>query len=152
MSSLVVCFIVSCSTSFTALVPLLLQTFWKWPILLHSMHIFPYTRHCLGGCVLPQYLQVCLNGVLDYIGPLGLSMWAYLATQILSNSFVSVMALITAAWVLCASILFAHDKIFSLVMVSFPFIVVNAFIISPNISLSLSPCMNCSFNCLSSSL
>ena len=142
---------VSCSILFTALVLLLLQTFWKWPILLHSVYTFPYARHCLRGGVLMQYLHVCFNGMLNCVGPLSLfSLCACLATQILSNSFVSVVLLITAAWALCASTLFTHDKIFSLVMVSFPLIVVSFFMISPNIS-SLSPWMNCSFHYLCNS-
>ena len=76
--------------------------------------------------MLLQYLQVCFDGVLDCVGPLGLYLQACLATQILSNSLVSVMVLITYVLTLCASILFAHDKIFSLMTLSFLFIVVSS--------------------------
>ena len=151
MSSSVLSCTVSCSISFTTLFLMLLWTFQKWSILLHSVHIFPYARHCLGGYVLPQYLHVCFDGMLDCVGPFGFSLWACLATQIWSNSFVSVLVLIVTAWALCASTIFTYDKIFSLVMVSFTLTVVSSFIISPNIYLSLSLWMICSFNCLSRS-
>ena len=146
MSSSVLSCNVSYSTSFIALVLLLLHTFQKWPILLHSMHIFPYAGHCLSGWVLPQYLHICFDGVLGCVDLLWLSLWEYLDILILSNSF------ITADWALCtSSIIFAHDKIFSLVIVTFLFVVVSSLIISPSIFLSFSPWINCSFKCLSSS-
>ena len=113
--------IVSLSTSYMALVLLILHTFQKCPILLHFMHVFQNARHCLSGYVLPQYLHVCFKGVLDCVDLLRLSLWAYIDILILSNSLDSVMVLIPADWALCTSTLFIHDKMFSLVMVSFPF-------------------------------
>ena len=139
MSSLVLFCKVSCSTSLTACVLLLLQTLQKWPVLLHSAHIFPYARVCLVGCMLPQYLHICFESVPDCDDLLGLTLHADLDIIILSDSFDSVIVFITATCVLCASTLFTHDRILSLVMVSFPLIVVSSLIILPRISLSLRP-------------
>ena len=48
ISSSVYFYDTSCSISLTTLFLLLWQTFWKCPILLHSVHTLPYTGHCLG--------------------------------------------------------------------------------------------------------
>ena len=86
----------SCSISLTALIFLLLHTLWKWPTLLHSMHILPYAGCCLGECVLPQYLHASHNGVLYCAGVLGLLAHTGLDTFIF-YLLVSVIVLITAA-------------------------------------------------------
>ena len=80
----------SCCTSFTALVFLLLHTALKWPILLHSVHVFPNAGHCLRGWLLLQYWHVCFVGVYVCMCLLGLSLCAFFVTFILSNSFASV--------------------------------------------------------------
>ena len=99
---------ISCPSLLNAQVFLLLHTLWKWPTLLHSVHILPYAGHHLGGCVLPQYLYAGHDGVLCCAGVLGLLVHAGLVTFILLNSLDLVIALITAVWALCASTLFAH--------------------------------------------
>ena len=63
ISLLVSLSMISCSTSCTALLFLLLQTIQKWPVLLHSVHTLPYARHCLGWWKLPQYLYACCAGL-----------------------------------------------------------------------------------------
>ena len=72
-------------------------------------------------------------------------------TLILSNSFASVILLMTADCALCALTLFAQANTFVLMMIPFSFTFVSFLIISPNISVSFKPYMNCSFSCLSSS-
>ena len=140
---------ISYPSSLTALDFLLLHTLWKWPTLLHSIHILPYAGHCLGGCVLPQYLHAGHDGVLCCAGTLWLLVHIDLDTFILSNSLDSVIAFITAAWALFASTLFAHTSTFPLVICSSLFTVFNCLIISSSMFLSLSPWINCSFSCLS---
>ena len=127
----------SYSISLTALLFVLLHTLLKWPTLLYSMHVLPYAGHCLGGCVLPQYLHASCHGVLYCAGVLGLLACTGLDTFILLNSLVSVIALITAAWALCASTLFAHARTFPLVIWSSAITAINYFIISSSIFLSL---------------
>ena len=46
------------------LLQLFLQTSLKWLIFLHATHVIPYIGHCLGRWLEPQYLHVCLTGVL----------------------------------------------------------------------------------------
>ena len=106
----------SCSTFFMALVLLLLHTTWKWPILLHSMHVFPYARHCLGRWLLPQYLHICFMGILICVLLLRLSFHIFLAILILSNFFASVRLFITMDCALCTSTLLAHANTSSLEM------------------------------------
>ena len=130
---------VSCPSLLTFLVFLLLHTLQKWPTLLHSVHILPYAGHCLGGCILPQYLNAGHDGVLCCTGILWLLVCTGLATFILLNSVDLVIVLIKAVWVLCASTLFTHARAFPLVICSIPFTVVNSLIIYSSTFLSLSP-------------
>ena len=125
MSSLALSCMVSCPTSCSALVFLLLQTVLKWPNLLHSMHTLPYAGYCLGGCKLPQYLHACHAGVLDCAGLFGLSLHADLDT-FLSNSLDSVILFITAAWALCVPTLFAHVRTLPFVIWMLPLHTVNS--------------------------
>ena len=135
---------VSCSILCMALVLLLLHTALKWPVLLHSVQVFPYARYCLWGmavttvsaCLFHGHLCVSSGTVLVYI----------FDTFILSNSFAFVRLFMTADWAFCAPTLFAHANTFWL-----SFIFVSSKIISPSISVSFKPCMDCSFSCLSSS-
>ena len=53
-----------CCISFMALALLLLHTTLKWPILLHSVHLFPKAGYCLRGLLLPQYVYVSFAGIL----------------------------------------------------------------------------------------
>ena len=139
MSSLMLSCRISCFTSFTASVFLLLQTLWKRQVLLHSAHFFPYYGHCLGGCMLPQYLHICFEGVLDCDDLLGLTLSADLDIIILSNPFDPKIVFIRATCALCVYTVFAQDRIPSLVMVSLLIIVVSSLIIITSISLSLRP-------------
>ena len=150
-SSPVFSWMISSCSSLTALDFLPLHTLWKWPTLLHSVHILPYAGHYLGGCVLPQYLYAGCDGVLCCAGVLGLLVHAGLVTFILSNSLDSVIAFITAAWALCASLHFTHTRTFPLIICSSLFTVINSLIISSSMFFSLHPWMNCSFSCLCSS-
>ena len=85
MFSLATPWTASCSTSFMALVLLLLHTAQKWPNLLHSVHIFLYARHCLRQWLLLQYLLICFIGVLICVLLLRLSLHAFLTILILSQ-------------------------------------------------------------------
>ena len=105
---------VSCSTSLTALV---LFSYFSEVGNLASLHACLPIHWVLFQCMLPPYLHICLNDMLDYVSLLGLSLQACLATQIWSNSLISVMVLITPAQTLCSSILFTNINTFSLVTV-----------------------------------
>ena len=142
---------ISCTTSSMALVLLCLHTTLKWPIFMHSVHVFPYTWHCLGWWLLLQYLHVCFMDILVCVFLLGLSLHAFFDILILSNTFASVIPLITADCVLCTLILFAHAKTFPLIIILSTFTFVSSQIISPSISVSLNLGVNCSFSCLLSS-
>ena len=69
----------------------------------------------------------------------------------LSNSFVLLKLAIIADWALWALTLFVQPNTCSLIMSALSLALVSSLIISVTISLSLIPCMNCSFNCLSTS-
>ena len=49
-----------CCTSFMSLVLLLLHTTWKWPILLHSVHIFPSICQALSWGMAASAIPACL--------------------------------------------------------------------------------------------
>ena len=70
---------------------------------------------------------------------------------ILSKYFVSFRLIITD-WVFLASILFAHDRTCSLVTSLLSSVLVSSLIISTSMSLLFDWCINCSFNCLSTSV
>ena len=151
ISLLVSLSMISCSTSCTALLFLLMQTLLKSPVLLHSMYTLPYAGHCLGWWKLQQYLHACHARLVDCAWVCGLSLWIVLDTFILSNSFCSIILFIASAWALCAFTLFAHVRTLPLEMWSLFLDAINSLIISPNMSLSLSPWINCSLSCLSNS-
>ena len=94
MSSPLLSCIVSCSMSFTTLVLLLPQTFWKWPILLHSMHIFPYSGCYLGGCVLHS---ICMS--VSMVCWILLALFVFFACMLSYLNFVKLLSL------LCSSLL-----------------------------------------------
>ena len=147
-SSSVFSCVTSCSISLTTQLFLLHHTLPKCPILLHSVHILPYTQHCLGRCVPPQYLHGCHGVLLWCIGIFVLLSMTFLGTSFLSKCLDSVIVFNTAAWALCASTLLAHSNTPPLVIWSSFFAVVNSFIISSSMVLSCSPCINCSLRCL----
>ena len=124
------------------------QTLWKCPILLHSVHILPYTGHCLGRCVPPQYLHGCHCMLLWCINVFVLLSFTLLDILILSNWPDSVNVFNTATWALCTSTLLAHANLSPLVMWSSFFAAVNSLIISFGMHLSFSPCINCSLSFL----
>ena len=127
----------------------LLQTSLMWLIFLHVAHIFPYTRHHLGGLIDPQYLYLCLLSILlcsPWLHPI-LPLNLFLS-NILSKSFVLFKFSRMADCAFCASTLLAYSRTCSLVMLSFSSILLSCFIISLLMLLSFSPCINCSFNCL----
>ena len=125
----------SCSISLTTLLLLLWQTFLKCPTLPHSAHILPYTGHCLGWWISPQYLHGCLC-VVWCTGALVLSSFAFFDSLILSICFDSIKVFSTAAWALCTSTLLVHANMSPLVMLSSVLVVVNYSIISSSIYLS----------------
>ena len=45
----------------------ILQTSLKWLTLLHSTHFFQQARHCLGGWLEPQELQLYFAGINQFI-------------------------------------------------------------------------------------
>ena len=102
----------SCSTSFMVLALLLLHTALKWPILLHSVHLFPYAGHCLGGWLLPQYLHVCFAGIFVCVGLLGLALLVFFTNLSLSDSFTSVRLFMMVDWNICTLALFAQGNTF----------------------------------------
>ena len=120
----------SCSTFLMVLALLLLHTTLKWPILLHSVYLFPYARHCLRGWLQPQYLHICFAGVFICMGLLVLSLCVFLTTFSLLNSFNSVRLFMMVDWDLCVFTLFTQDNTFSIVISSFSCIFVSSQIIS----------------------
>ena len=107
-SSSVYSCVTSCSISLTTLLFLLLQTLWKCPILLHSVHVLPHAGHCLHRYVPPQYLHGCCGVLLWCICILVLLFLTLLDTFILSNCLDSVIVFNTAVWVLCTSTILVH--------------------------------------------
>ena len=125
-------FAASCSTLFTAGALLLLHTTLKWPILLNSVHLFPYAGHCLRAWLLPQYLHISFVGIFVCMVCLVLSSCVFFTTFSLSYSFASVRLFIMVNWALCTLKLFAQDNTFLLVISSFSCIFASSQIISPN--------------------
>ena len=128
---------VSCSTSFKALALLLLHTPLKWLILPESVHFFPYAGHCFWGWLDPEYLHVCLAGILCvqmiFLVCLCMSLSLFLICQI---SFVSVRLFIMADSDLWASSLLAQQTTFSLVTSVYSSLLVRSTFISANMSVS----------------
>ena len=143
--------ITSTSTSWTALLFLLMQTFWKLPIFLQLAHNFPYAGHCLGAWLPPQYLHGCLWKAWHVVCISCLSL-DFQTNLTLSNFCVLERLLNIAACALCASIYLAHNNTSSLFVCSLLFFAVNSLTTSSDTALSFNPCMNCSFSCLSISL
>ena len=143
---------VSCSTSFMDLAVLLLHTALKWLILLHSVHFFPWDRHCLrDGFYHNIYSLFCRHCCLCT-----LSSRAVLVCILCYFYFIKLF---------CLSEVVHDGRLGSLDPYSFspaqhiftsyfciPMYFVCSLIISLNISVSFRPWVNCSFNCLSSSL
>ena len=109
----------SCSNLFMALALLLLHTALKWPILMHSVHVFPYglalsramavTTISKQVCFVGMFVCMCHSRtVLVHV--------CFFIIFSLSNSFVSVRLLMMVDWALCASTLFTHDNTFSLMI------------------------------------
>ena len=57
----------------------------KWPILLHSVHVFPYAKHCLRGWLLPHICMSVLQASLAMC-VLELSLCMFFTICSLSNS------------------------------------------------------------------
>ena len=119
----------------TALVFLLLHTLQKCPTLLHSVHVLLYAGHCLGGCVLPQYLHAGHDGVLCCTSILGLLVHAGLDTFIFVKFFGFSNGAHYSCLAFCAS---TSSRTFPLVICSSLFTVINSFIISSSMFLTLS--------------
>ena len=125
----------SCSISLTTLFFLLQQTFWKCPILLHSMHTLPYAGYCLGCWIPPQCLHGCCV-VFWCISVLALFSFTFLDNFILSNCLDSVNVLILLLGPTVPLLSLVHASTPLLFIWSSFFIAVNSFITSSKIHLS----------------
>ena len=124
----------SCSTSFMTLALLLLHIALKCPILLHSVHVFPYAGHCLGRWLLPQCLHICFVGIVVCMCFPGLPLCVCFSFIIfsLSNSFGSMRLFMLVDGAFCTLTLFAQNNTFLLmIFFKFSFIFVSSWIISP---------------------
>ena len=121
--------VISCPSLLTSLGFLLLHSLWKWPALLHLVHVLLCAGHCICVCVLPHYLHAGHDGMLCCAVFLRLLLCNGLDIFILLSSLDVVIVLITAAWALCAPTLFTHTGTFPLVICILLFTVVKSLII-----------------------